>query len=124
MILADSSIWVDHFRSGDPGLQALLNSEDVIIHPFVVGELALGHIPRYDQIMTMLADLPAIAKADDAEVRHLIRSRKLFGTGIGYVDAHLIASVALSCEHQLWTRDKRLHRIAQHLDVCAPVYLH
>ncbi|MBR0556300.1 type II toxin-antitoxin system VapC family toxin [Ciceribacter sp. L1K23] len=124
MILADSSIWIDHLRSVDPGLQALLNSEQVIIHPFVIGELSLGHIPRYDQIMTMLADLPTIATAHDTEVRHLIRSKSLFGTGIGYVDAHLLASVNLVPEHQLWTRDKRLHRIATTLKVAAPVYLH
>ncbi|MCL6707534.1 hypothetical protein M8R20_11025 [Pseudomonas sp. R2.Fl] len=124
MILADSSVWIDHLRSIDPGLQVLLNAEEVIIHPFVIGELSLGHIPRYDEIMTMLADLPAIATAHDDEVRHLIRGQKLFGTGIGYVDAHLLASVALFPKHRLWTRDKRLHRIAHALDVAAPVYLH
>jgi predicted nucleic acid-binding protein len=91
MILADSSIWIDHLRSNDPTLQALLENEEIVTHPFVIGELSLGHIPRYDEIMKMLSDLPTIARADDGEVRHLIRSRRLYGTGIGYVDAHLLA---------------------------------
>ncbi|MET3854057.1 PIN domain-containing protein [Rhizobium sp. OAE497] len=124
MILIDSSIWIDHFRAADDYLDALLRSENVIIHPFVIGELSLGHISRYDAIMTMLADLPVISVAEDAEVRHMIRSNKLFGTGIGYIDAHLLASALLSQRHTLWTRDKRLHRIASALGVAMPFHLH
>jgi predicted nucleic acid-binding protein len=124
MILADSSIWIDHFRSVDPALQMLLNNENIVMHPFIIGELSLGHIPRYDEIMRMLGDLPAIARADDGEVRHLIRSHRLFGTGIGYVDAHLLASVKLSRSDRLWTRDRRLNRIAQAMELSAPVFLH
>lgn len=124
MILADSSIWVDHFRAGDAHLQALLDGEEVIIHPFVIGELSLGHIPRYDDVMVMLGDLPNIVKADDNEVRHMIRSKTLFGTGIGYVDAHLLASVFLSAGHALWTRDKKLHKMAHSLGIAMPSHLH
>lgn len=124
MILADSSIWIDHLRSNDPTLQALLENEEIVTHPFVIGELSLGHIPRYDEIMKMLSDLPTIARADDGEVRHLIRSRRLFGTGIGYVDAHLLASVMISRSDRLWTRDRRLHRIAEGMGLNAPVFLH
>jgi predicted nucleic acid-binding protein len=124
MILADSSIWIDHLRSNDPTLQNLLENEEIVIHPFVIGKLSLGHIPRYDDILKMLSDLPAISRADDSEVRHLIRSRKLFGTGIGYVDAHLLASVMISRSDRLWTRDRRLHRIADSMGLNAPVFLH
>lgn len=124
MILADSSIWIDHRRSNDPTLQALLENEEIVTHPFVIGELSLGHIPRYDEIMKMLSDLPTIARADDGEVRHLIRSRKLYGTGIGYVDAHPLASVMISRSDRLWTRDRRLHRIAEVMGLNAPVFLH
>jgi len=124
MILVDTSIWVDHFRSGDRDLQALLHAENIIIHPFVIGELSLGHIPTYDDIMEMLTDLPAITVADDPEVRLMIRGKNLFGTGVGYVDAHLLASVFLSPAHKLWTRDKRLHAAAHALGVAMPAYLH
>lgn len=124
MILADSLIWIDHLRSNDPKLQELLENEEIVIHPFVIGELSLGHIPRYDDIMKMLSDLPVIARADDGEVRHLIRSRKLFGTGIGYVDAHILASVMISSFDRLWIRDRRLYRIAETIGGNAPVFLH
>jgi predicted nucleic acid-binding protein len=124
MILVDSSIWIDHFRTGDMHLYALLKAEKIIIHTFVVGELSLGHMPRYDDIMTMLTDLPTIPIADDAEVRHMIRSNKLFGKGIGYVDAHLLASLLLSPRHTLWTRDKRLHGMASAFGVAMPSHLH
>ncbi len=124
MILVDSSIWIDHFRAGDTHLHELLNAEEIIIHTFVIGELSLGHIPRYDEIMTMLTDLPTIPIADDAEVRHMIRSNRLFGKGIGYVDAHLLASILLSVGHTLWTRDKRLHGIAGTFGVAMPIHLH
>lgn len=124
MILVDSSIRIDHLRTNDDQMDALLRSENVIIHPFVIGELSLGSMARYDAIMTMLADLPTIAVADDAEVRHMIRSKKLYGSGIGYVDAHILASTLLSSRHMLWTRDKRLHRIAATLSVAMPLQLH
>jgi predicted nucleic acid-binding protein len=124
MILADSSIWIDHLRSNDPTLQALLENEEIVTHPFVIGELSLGHIPRYDEIMKMLSDLPTISRADGGEVRHLIRSRRLYGTGIGYVDAHLLASIMISRSDRLWTRDRRLHRIAEGMGLNAPVFLH
>lgn len=124
MILADSSIWIDHLRSNDPGLQELLENEEIVIHPFVIGDLSLGHIPLYDEVMKMLSDLSVITRADDGEVRHLIRSRKLFRTGIGYVDANLLASVTISSSDRLWTRDTRLHRIAETFGVNAPVFLH
>lgn len=124
MILVDSSIWIDHFRVGDAKLFALLTAEEVIAHPFVIGELSLGHIPAYDDVMDMLSDLPAITAADDREVRHMIRSNRLFGKGIGYVDAHLLASLRLTAGHALWTRDKRLHAIAQAFGIAASIDLH
>jgi predicted nucleic acid-binding protein len=124
MILVDSSVWVDHFRSGDAFLLAQLNAQNVVIHPFVLGEISLGHMSRYEQIMEMLSDLPSLLIADDAEVRHMIRRHRLFGSGIGYVDAHLLGSVLLSKGHTFWTRDKKLHRIADSFGVAMPNHLH
>jgi predicted nucleic acid-binding protein len=119
MILVDTSVWVDHFRKSDTALQLLLESARVITHPFVIGEIALGNMPQYDLVLRQLDRLPKATKASDHEVMHFIRSRKLFGTGIGFVDAHLLATAFLSSSAGLWTRDKRLHRIAEDLGVAA-----
>lgn len=96
MILVDTSIWVDHFRNGDPGLTVLLQTGQVLAHPFVIGELALGHLRQRDLILGDLAQLPRVVTASDVEVLGFIATRKLFGQGIGYVDAHLLAAVQLT----------------------------
>jgi predicted nucleic acid-binding protein len=114
MILADTSVWVDHFRSGNQQLQALLDRGDIIIHAFVIGELMLGGV-RGD-VLADLRALPRAAQAVAGEVEAFIASASLTGRGIGYVDAALLASVILDRAH-LWTLDRRLAAAADHLSV-------
>jgi predicted nucleic acid-binding protein len=108
MILVDTSVWVDHFRTGDPKLAVLLNVGQVLVHPFVLGEIALGHLQPRAAILNDLAALPKAVAAQESEVLAFIETQKLFGLGVGYVDAHLMASVRLMAGTALWTRDKRL----------------
>ena len=113
MILVDTSVWVDHLRRGDPGLVDLLERSIVIVHPFVVGEVACGSLHNREAILELLQDLPAAAVAEGDEVLRFIESHVLHGKGIGYVDVHLLASVALTEGARIWTRDKKLRLVAQ-----------
>lgn len=115
MILADTSVWADHLRAEDRTLRALLDAGEILIHPFVIGEIALGYLKQRDMILLGLRKLPHAPCAADPEVLHLINSRGLVATGIGYVDAHLLASVRLTFGVGLWTRDKRLRAAAERL---------
>ena len=111
MILVDTSVWIDHLRKGDDGLRSMLQASQVLIHPFVVGEIALGNLQRRELILRTLRNLPHSTSATDTEVHAFIEGHSLFGLGIGYVDAHLLASVRLTNAF-LWTRDKRLYDVA------------
>ena len=113
MILIDASIWVDHLRSYVPRLATLLDAREVLCHPFVIGELALGNLPQRPVTLRLLAELPAAPTATDEEVLGLIERERLFGVGIGYVDAHLLASTMLGAGTRLWSRDSRLHAVAE-----------
>jgi hypothetical protein len=113
LILVDTSVWVDHLRRGDPGLVDLLERSIVIVHPFVVGEIACGNLHNREAILELLQDLPAAAVAEGDEVLRFIESHVLHGKGIGYVDVHLLASVALTEGARIWTRDKKLRLVAQ-----------
>ncbi|MGC8535468.1 MAG: type II toxin-antitoxin system VapC family toxin [Rhizomicrobium sp.] len=117
MILVDTSVWVDHLRSGEDALSRLLDHGRVLSHPFIIGELALGQMRQRELILTALAALPRAIVATDAEVFGFIARCELFGRGIGYVDVHLLAAASLSSAASLWTRDKRLHRVAVELGV-------
>jgi predicted nucleic acid-binding protein len=112
VILVDTSVWVDHLRIGNPALAALLNRNQVLAHPFVVGELALGSLQSRDAVLEALQSLPKAAVASDDEVFGFINANELHGKGIGYVDAHLLASTRLSAGARLWTFDKRLESAA------------
>jgi predicted nucleic acid-binding protein len=112
MVLVDTSVWIDHLRDGQPVLARLLTEVAVLIHPFIYGELACGNLKNRTGILTDLNALPSAACASNEEVWRLIEDRKLWGKGIGWVDAHLIASALLSkCE--FWTLDKRLEQAAR-----------
>lgn len=115
MILVDTSVWVDHLRKGVPELAALLERGAVLVHPFVIGELACGNLKNRSELLALLASLPSSVVADDAETMLFIEHRKLMGKGIGYIDAHLLASVTLTTDARLWTRDKRLAELASQL---------
>ena len=116
MILVDTSIWVDHLRKGNDLLSRLLEQGLVLIHPFIVGELACGSMVNRREILGLLETLPGIGTAGHAEVLHLVEERRLYGQGIGWVDAHLLASALLSHSF-LFTADQRLHRLAESLGV-------
>ena len=119
MILVDTSVWVDHLRANDEGLADLLMAEQVLAHPFVIGELALGNLSSRDSVLDSLAKLPQAAVADHEETLTLIARHRLSGSGIGYVDAALLASVKLTPGCLLWTRDKRLGEAAGRLKIGA-----
>ena len=115
MILVDTSVWVDHLRKSDRGLAALLTASNVLMHPFVIGELACGNLRKRDQILALLKNLPRAGVATDNEVLFFIERQTLMGRGLGFVDVHLLASVALHGTARLWTRDKRLRAAADSL---------
>lgn len=117
MILVDTSIWVDHLRIGDVRLIRLLERAEVLTHPMVVAELALGSISPRETLLSSLEALPRSVEASLHEVRHLIEARSLHGRGIGLVDAHLLSSALLTPGTRLWTRDRRLRTVARELDL-------
>ena len=117
MILVDSSVWVTHLRAADPVLVRLLEDSRVLAHPFVVGELALGNLKNRTAFLEALRQMPMATSATDAEVFDFIESHRLYGRGIGHVDAHLRAAVCLTAGARLWTRDQRLDGVARDLGV-------
>lgn len=117
MILADTSIWIDHFRANDPELARQLGLGQIAVHPFIIAELALGSLPRREETLRSFDLLPSVRVARIEEVRQMIESRKLFSLGIGLADAHLIAAVLITPSALLWTRDKRLRSVAESLGI-------
>jgi predicted nucleic acid-binding protein len=115
--LVDSGIWIDHLRSGDPDLHAALMAGRILGHPFVTGEIAMGSLKDRAEVLDRLKRLPQTGKARDKEVLDLVERRSLFGLGLGWVDAHLLASTLLTPDARLWTRDRRLHEAAERLGV-------
>lgn len=114
MILVDSSVWIDHLRSGDSHLAGLLDRHVAASHDFIIGEIACGNLKNRREVLSLLSSLPKCEPATHGEVLFFIDRHRLMGRGIGYVDACLLAAVALS-SGQLWTRDKRLSAIAGEL---------
>jgi predicted nucleic acid-binding protein len=119
VILVDSSVWVDHLRKNEAGMRRLLGAGQVLSHPFVIGELAMGSFKRRDLLVNELMDLPRAKVAEDDEVLQFVSRYALFGSGIGYIDAHLLAAARLMPGTLLWTRDKRLLGIASDLRLAA-----
>ena len=115
MVLADTSIWIDHLRVGEPTLSVLLDRGSVLSHPWIIGEMALGSLRDRADVLGLLGALPKAAVATDIEVRWLIEREALDGTGIGYVDAQILASARLTPGARIWTRDQRLARQAGRL---------
>lgn len=116
MVLVDTSVWIDHLRTHDERVAAHLQRSEVIVHPFVVGEMALGRLRRRDEVVLLLSRMPRAPVASHSEVLAFIEGRGLGGKGIGYVDAHLLAS-ALLAGAALWTHDKHLYAIAASLGI-------
>ncbi len=119
MILADTSVWIDHLRSGDTALRRHLEQGQIVIHPFIVAELALGSLKNRTQTLALLDLLPKVKVARTSELRAMIAAQRLYNLGIGLTDAHLIASVLIDAPTLLWTRDKRLRKVAEGLGIHA-----
>jgi predicted nucleic acid-binding protein len=117
MILVDTSVWIDHFRSSEPQLVQWIAREIVLTHPFVIGEVSLGNFRRRSSVVEWFQDLARVDKAEDDEVLELIEAQQLYGTGIGFVDCHLLASLRLTRGTRLWARDKRLKAAAETIGV-------
>ena len=116
MILADTSVWISHIRESQPHLQQALVDCKVFMHPFVLGEIACGNLRSRPQTLDMLARLPFSVSASNEEVLALLEQNRLFGRGLGWVDAHLLASARLtSC--RLWTLDSPLRDAATALKI-------
>lgn len=118
MILVDTSVWVEHLRLGLPRLATLLQKGEVLIHPWVIGELACGSLRNRSHVLELLQGLPAATVASDAEVLLLIERGRLMARGIDYVDTHLVAAARLS-HSRLWTQDRLLAAVAHEQGVAA-----
>lgn len=116
MILVDTSIWIDHLRRGDRHLALRLEAGEVVCHPFVIGELACGSLTRRHAILELLHALPRTRQAEHDEILAFIDDRRLHGSGIGLIDAHILWA-SVNEPHVLWTRDARLRRLAARLGV-------
>ncbi len=116
MTLVDTSVWLDHFRRDNPELRNLLEGSQVLMHAFVLGEIACGNLSDRSRTLADLQKLPRAILAGNSEVVHLIEARRLWGRGIGWIDAHLLAS-ALITGCRLWTLDSRLRDAASTLHV-------
>jgi hypothetical protein len=121
VVLVDTSVWVDHLRRGDELLQDLLDKDRVLAHPFVVGELGLGSIPQRAETLLQLFRLPEANVARHDDVMELVDHEHLYGVGLSYVDAHLLAATRLTPGATLWTRDKRLSAAAEKLLIAARI---
>ena len=119
MILADTSVWIDHLRSGNKDLSRLLDRGQIVIHPFIIAELALGSLRERTKTLALLDLLPQARVARLSELRLMIEARRLYSMGIGLTDVHLIASAFLDSPTQLWTRDKQLRHVAESLGLHA-----
>jgi predicted nucleic acid-binding protein len=119
LILADTSIWIDHFRLGNKELRERLNKGQIVIHPSIIAELALGSLQERISTLALLDLLPQVRVAQLSEVRRMIEARRLYSLGIALIDAHLIASVFINSSTLLWTRDKRLRKAAESLGIHA-----
>ena len=119
MILADTSVWIEHLRTGDEQLRQLLSHGQIVNHPFITAELALGSLRGRATVLALLDRLPQARVAQLGEVRQMIETRRLSSLGIGLTDAHLIASVFLNPPTRLWTRDKQLRKVADKLGIDA-----
>jgi predicted nucleic acid-binding protein len=116
MILVDTSVWISHLRKPVRRLAALLTDGLVLVHPFVIREIACGNLQHRNTILANLQELPQARTASHGEVLHLIESHRLWGHGIGWIDAHLLAS-ALVTGCRLWTLDRRLEAVSRRLDL-------
>ena len=117
MILVDTSVWIRHLRIPDVHLEQEISKNEIVTHAFVVGELAVGSLHPRSTVLRLLRGLPHLLKASDDEVLAMISTRNLSSSGIGYMDAHLLASLLISSHTKLWTFDKRFAETAARVGV-------
>lgn len=115
-MLVDTSVWIDHLRNDREDLRVRLEAGEVVCHPFILGELACGTIRKRDEVLSLVAALSQVPVADHDEVMRLLDTYRLMGKGIGWIDAHLLASARLAGEI-LWTLDGPLKKAARTLGV-------
>ena len=119
MILADANIWIDYFRSGDAQLQTLLTNDQIVMHPCLAAELALGSLHNRPQTLARVDLMQQARVARLKDIRQMIEARRLYSRGIGLTDAHLVASCLIAPGTKLWTRDGRLREVAQAVGIDA-----
>jgi predicted nucleic acid-binding protein len=119
MILVDSSVWIDHLRTPEPRLSRLLTVREALVHPFVLGEIVLGFTRGQPNLVEVLRDAPQAPVAEPDEVLAFVEMHGIGGRGIGYVDAHLLASTLLLPDTLIWSRDRRLAAVADTLGIAA-----
>lgn len=115
MILVDTSVWIDHLHQADDILIVLLEHNEVLMHPMIIGELACGNLRNRQELLPLWHSLPAIVTATDAEALQFLERQQLMGKGIGFIAVHLLSAVSLQDDARLWTRDNRLARLADDL---------
>lgn len=122
MILADTSIWIDYLRGNNPQLAGPLGKGQILMHPFIVVEIALGSLHNRRHRLREMEKLIEVRVAQLSVVKHMIEAHALYSRGIGLTDAHLIASCLLTPGTQLWTRDSAMEKVAKSLGVhaCLP----
>ena len=118
MILADTSVWIDHFRLGNAPLHRLLEQGEITCHPWIIGELACGNLRKRAEVLLLLSRLPQARLVSDDEVLALIDGRRLMGRGLGWIDAHLLCAAVIG-EVRLWTLDRKLEAAAELVGVSA-----
>jgi predicted nucleic acid-binding protein len=111
-ILVDTSVWVQFLSHEEAGLRNLLLEGGVLIHPFIIGEIACGSLKNRKATISLLQSLPTIETCSDEEVLHLLEKHRLYAKGVGWVDLHLLASSIIS-NKQLWTLDNKLNILAK-----------
>jgi predicted nucleic acid-binding protein len=117
VILADTSVWIDHFRSENIQMKEHLRSKRIVMHPYIVGELALGSVADRADVLQALDELPQLIVAEPSELRELIERGRLYSRGIGWVDTQLLACLLIDRTIQFWTTDKRLSRVASEIGI-------
>ena len=115
MILVDTSVWIEHLRNDCPELSALLDQNQVVMHPLVFGELACSNLQNRIQLLRLWQSLDSLSEVNHKETLYFIESNKLMGKGVGYIDVQLLASVTINADTKLWTKDRRLAAIAMEL---------
>jgi hypothetical protein len=119
VILADANIWIDYFRSGNLQLQTLLNNREVVMHPCLAAELALGSLRDRPRMLVRFDTMPQARVVALRDIRQMIEARSLYAKGIGLTDAHLVASCLITPGTELWTRDNALKGVAKTVGIDA-----